>query len=1042
MNWRRLPVLGLLCVTLSAGATDSTIRGGHGMVLGGAEEPDARKVFIVQLQTPAAADYHASLSRATQRQPLKPGTSRADRLQKSHPLIRDYTAKLEDEQQSVIAKAGPGVRPLYSYRYSLNGFAAEMTVSQAQKLEDDAAVKAVWEDEVRPLATTHSLEFLDLFDGDAGLRGGHNLDGDGLVIAVIDSGIAPVHPALTDSRAADRPRLCQSSWADATILGRWLCRRFDKLPDVPVFDAPADWNGTCQTGERFTTDECNNKLIGARWFIDGAEATGPIDDGEIRSALDVDGHGTHTATTAAGNRDTASIFGTLIGDLEGIAPKARIAVYKACWLRPGESRASCNTSDLASAIDAAVADGVDIINYSVGSTMREVTAPDDLALLAATRAGVFSAVAAGNEGPNLATIGSPAGAPWVMTVGAATRSGNSAQDGFEITAPPSLAGRYALREALFSARLADAGPVEGSLVLADDGDTTLPNGQDGVTSDGCQPLVNGSEVTGKVVLLQRSGCLFTDMVGNAEDAGAMAAIVYNLAGDPIVMRGEDNAAGIPAVMIGQADANLILAELDNDVEVTVTLEKSLLLTETDSGNVLASFSARGPGPLGDALKPDVVAPGVNIIAGFTPDAANAMPGENYAYLSGTSMAAPHVAGVAALLREAHPDWSPAAVKSALMTTARQNLTLPGSLATPNPFDYGAGHIDPNRALDPGIVYDVDPNDYDALLNGSLDPADFNLPSLSIARLANQRTVRRTVTNVDDESGNYTAVVEAPPGIGIAVNPDSLSIAPGQSASYDVTFTYLSGPLDLWRFGALTWESDTHTARSPVAVRPTSITAPAEVTALGGSGTLTFPVEFGYNGAYSPRVHGLNLPFIRNTNEPPGFVDNDPTKTFTRRTTNGVTEHVRIVPQNTIFARFALFDALTDGDDDLDMYIYYCGPVGDFCTRIGESGSQTSQEKFDIFRPAAGVYGIYVHGFETDEVSGGPGASYSLLSWGLGETQDQGNMTASGPTTVAAGTSGDVTIDWTGLASQTIYLGGISHNTPQGVSGFTVVTIGN
>ena len=322
-----------------------------------------------------------------------------------------------------------------------------MSPAQADKLENLPEVLNVWEDEIRPMALRYSPTFLDLFDADTGLRSAEGLDGDGVIIAIIDSGVAPEHPALQDTRKADRPRACRSSWGETTLLGRWLCRRFRKLPDVVFLEEPETWNGTCQAGERFAETDCNNKLIGARWFIDGALESGPIDVGEIRSARDADGHGTHTAITAAGVRSSASIFGTVLGDIEGIAPKARVAVYKACWLRPGSTRASCNTSDLVNAIDAAVADGVDVISYSIGSSLRRISAPDDIALMAATKAGVLSVVAAGNEGPNLGTIGSPAGGPSVITAAASSRTGESSVEALETTAPPGIAGKYATKEA-------------------------------------------------------------------------------------------------------------------------------------------------------------------------------------------------------------------------------------------------------------------------------------------------------------------------------------------------------------------------------------------------------------------------------------------------------------------------------------------------------------------------------------------------------------------------------------------------------------------
>lgn len=1059
MNKMRTLLLATLSLTaLAAHAQNSSgVRAADDVTLSGIEDPATEKVYIVQLASQSAAEFHARNSTAinTTRK-ITPGDSRPAKLQKNSAAIESYVAKLEEEQQSVLIKVGANTSRIYSYKYGLSGFASRMTVAQAQKLRSQPEVLNVWEDEIRPLATTDSASFLNLFDRDVGLRSARDLDGDGLVVAIIDSGVSPEHPALQDKREADRPRLCRSSWAESSLLGRWLCSRFDRRPDVVTFEPPEDWNGVCQSGERFADTDCNNKLIGARWFVDGAEATGPIDEDEFRSARDADGHGTHTATTAVGNRSSASIFGTLIGDVEGIAPKARLAVYKACWLRPGRTRASCNTSDLANAIDAAVADGVDVISYSIGSSMREVTAPDDVALMAATKAGVLAVVAAGNEGPGLGTIGSPAGGPWVITAAASSRTGESSVEALEVLTPTSIAGRIATREALFSPPLDERDPIEGELVLGDDGDDTLPNGDDGVTSDGCQPLVNGDEVNGKIVLLQRSGCLFTDMVRNAEDAGAVATLIYNLGGDPVVMFGESGLVDIPALMISQADGNLILAEFDDGNEVTVVLEKSLLLTSTDAGNVMATFSARGPAPVADVLKPDVTAPGINIIAGFTPDPANATPGENFAYLSGTSMSTPHVAGVALLLRQEYPGWSPAAIKSALMTTARRDVQIPDSLTPANPFDFGSGHIEPNAAFDPGLVYDANGDEYDAFACGvaspaisnarcqelaasglSFDPKALNQPSIALSRLANQATVTRRVTNVTDQAETYSVSVATPPGINVSINPATLSVPPGGSAEFDVTAVYVSGPLDLWRFGSLTWSSSDHDVYSPIAIKPTSISAPAEVTAVGGSGSLTFPVEFGYNGAYLPRVHGLNLPVVQERS-----VDRDPTKTFTRRVGNGVTEHVFQVAANQLFLRFSLFDALTDGSDDLDLYVYYCGLDGSACTRIGESGSSTSQEQFNLFRPAAGIYGVYVHGFETDQVTGGPGAVYQLLAWSLGEVNDQGNMTASGPALVNAGMTSDISVDWNNLLPNTIYLGGISHNTPQGVSGLTIVTVGN
>jgi subtilisin family serine protease len=1037
MNVIRTLLLALMIgATAAAADVETRLRdaGSLGAIrLAGSEDAAASKVYIVQLAAPpAAAIYSPRALRMAGSAPAAIGER--PRFNKTAAAVQSYAARLIEEQDRVLAHAGAGAQLVHRYQYSLNGFAARMHPALAHKLEGMPGVLRVWEDEIRPLATTHSLDFLELFDADKGLRGPEGLTGEDVIIAFIDSGVAPEHPALSDTREADRPRLCQTSWAENTLLGKWLCRRYDKLEDELLFEPVEDWHGTCQGGEEFEDTLCNNKLIGARYFVAGAENSGPIDDGEIQSARDVDGHGTHTATIAAGNRVKASIFDTFVGRVEGVAPRARVAVYKACWLRPGDQRASCNTSDLANAIDAAVADGVDIINYSVGSSMREITAPDDLALLAATKAGVFSVVAAGNEGPNLGTIGSPAGAPWVVTAAASTRAGEASFEAIEVLSPPVVAGRYAMKEANFTPALADRGPVEGRLVLVDDGEETLEDGAPGTTSDACEAIVNNDDVANNIALIQRGGCSFDTKLANADEAGAIAAIVYNIAGPPIVMNGSADLSDIPAVMIGQADGNLLLAELDEGSRIDVRMNAGILLTEKEDGNVMATFSARGPGPAPDILKPDVTAPGVNIVAGFTPDAANATPGEYFAYLSGTSMSTPHVAGVAALLLQANPEWAPADVRSALMTTAHQDLTRPEGEPAATPFGYGAGHIVPNDALNPGLIYPVSNDEYDAFACGSPEPildetrcdalaaagqsfagADLNQPSISVARLANETTVQRRVVNASDQASTYTAEIVAPAGIGVTVNPPSISLGPGQSASFEVTLKYESGPLDLWRFGSLSWSNNERSVVSPIAVQPVTLTAPSQVTAFGDSGTLSFPVEFGYMGAYSPGVHGLRLPLVVN-----GFVDNDPTKTFTFR---------------------ALFDTLTDGNDDLDLYVYYCADNIN-CTRAGESGEPTSQEEVNLLLPAGGRYAVLVHGFQADQVGGGPGARYQLLAWSFGLDDDQGNMTADGPAFVNAGTTADVTVSWSGLLSDTIYLGGISHNTPQGLSAITVIRIGN
>ena len=238
----------------------------------------------------------------------------------------------------------------------------------------------------------------------------------------------------------------------------------------------------------------------------------------------------------------------------------RVLPYtKPAGFGPAATRSNCNTSDLANAIDMAVADGVDIINYSVGNTTLTVTGPDDIALIAAAKAGVLTAVAAGNEGPDFQTIGSPSSNPAVITVAASTRDGQQSLEAIAHRIPcvdrgqPTHPG-----EANFTPPLADVDPLEAELVLVDDNDSSLPEGGTGNAIDACQALVNGGEVSGNIAFIERGGCDFDVKIANAEDAGAVAVVVFNLSGDPIAMNGDPGTIGIPAVMIGAGDGNLIL----------------------------------------------------------------------------------------------------------------------------------------------------------------------------------------------------------------------------------------------------------------------------------------------------------------------------------------------------------------------------------------------------------------------------------------------------------------------------------------------------
>ncbi len=1013
------------------------------------------QVYLVQLNEAAALNYRGTKAGYAATRPV-PGR----RLNRRSGAVESYVTYLEDSHDRLLVDVGAPSSKLYSFRYALNGFSARLTSDQASRLERSREVARIWLDTEQRIQTNNSAIFLGLEDQSGGLRADLQLRGEDVIIAVIDSGIAPGHPALADTEK-QIPRGCATQWSEASWLGLFLCSSVKRNPPTSLsYDAPVGFTGICQSGEGFAESTCNNKLIGARYYLDGFLARNELDPGEFISPKDADGHGTHIASTAAGNSVTAQLFGTRLGQIAGIAPRARIAVYKACWLKPGETRASCSTADLTRAIDDAVADGVDIINYSVGSLETDLDAPDDLALLNALEAGVFSAVAAGNDGPNSGTIGSPSGAPWVLTVGASTQSGGRFEEAIGVTAPERLVQLVTMKEASFTPRLRDRDPVEGELRLVDDGQAFLSGGSPGSVRDGCEALENAEDLQGHIALIERGGCLFQVKLDRVERAGAIGAVVYNTSGDPIVMNGDTDTVGIPGVMIGTADGQMLVDELLADTVVRVELSNGTLIKRNDTANVMADFSSRGPSPGDlDFLKPDVTAPGVHILAGHTPDVANGLTGEQYQYLSGTSMSTPEAAGVAALLREAHPEWTPSQIKSALMTSAYQGIVLENGATAAEPFDVGAGHIDPNRAIDPGLVYDVDFLDYAAYLCGREDPPfpptdcailalagfssegrDLNIPSIGIAELISGDATTRRVTNVGPP-GTYTPTVTAPFGIDMFVSPTSLSLNTGEIGEFSLTFQRQGAALDTWSFGRLSWTDGVRTVASPIAVRPVTLRAPEELGFAGATGSDKVPVALGYSGGYLADVHGLRAPLTDfcldgNNDSVPCFVEEDTTNDFSFRFDDGVRAHLIDIPADQLYARFSLFDEFTDGSDDLDLYLFYC--PNNVCTQIAQSGSFTSDEEINLTLPAAGAYAALVHGFETDQVIGGPGAHYTLFAWSFGTDDIVGNLQVTSPVAVSDGERLELDLDWGPLEPATRYLGAISHNTPTGLYGLTIL----
>src|SRR6266540_3612324 len=647
-----------------------------------------------------------------------------------------YTGRLTQRINAAVKSTVPSAQIGASYLTAYGGVQAVVLANELGKLLSVAGVAAVQSDVLQQPLTDATPQFIGATDVWPSL-GGSTKAGQGVLVGVLDTGIWPEHPSFRDTGLAAAPGTRKCEFGDGSD---------------PELGAP------------FT---CNNKLVGAYAFTNTYINTIPAVAGEFCnnstkkcSARDSEGHGTHTSSTAAGDGvASAPLLGFDRGPISGIAPGAWLIMYRVC-LEQG-----CFNSDSVAAVQQAIVDGVDVINFSISGGANPYTDPVELAFLDAFRAGIAVNASAGNSGPGAGTANH--GGPWVTTVGASTSN------------------RF------FTSRLhlasSDGATFDKAGVTVTSGITTptpvvLASSIPGYEALCLTPLPAGA-AQGKIVACQRGNNARVDKGYNVLQGGAAGMILYN----PTRSDVETDNHWLPAIHLEGPNADLT-GFISGHPNVTATWPAGT--RSATQGDVMAGFSSRGP--LGDFIKPDITAPGIQVLAGHPPapiGITNGPSGQLFQAIAGTSMSSPHSAGASALVKAAHPDWTPAEIKSALMTSSAQGVVKEDGTTPFDPFDAGAGSIRVDKAVHPTLVFNETFENFVSSIGVALDRVNLNIPSVDATTMPGTLTTFREARNVTGVDQQFDALIQSPPGATITVQKDNtFGVPAGQRRHLSITIS--------------------------------------------------------------------------------------------------------------------------------------------------------------------------------------------------------------------------------------------------------------
>ena len=668
---------------------------------------------------------------------------------------------LDAPVSSAQLEAVSGGEVIYRYSEVFDGAAMVLSGEAVEKVAAVDGVKRIYLDEARDLYTEVSPEFIGAPSLWKSL-GGQEEAGEGVVVGVIDTGIWPEHPSFSDPD-----------------------------PFGSAYPAPPGGPYECDFGNTDTNPDdapftCNNKLIGAYNFTAvNQTVNGGLPPGEFDSARDADGHGTHISGTAAGNGDVAaSIYGIPRGVVSGVAPRAHVIVYKACV-------GNCFVSDATAAIEQAIVDGVDVINFSIGGGNRPYDDPSSLAFLSAYENGIFVAAAAGNNGPGPDSTDHQE--PWTTTVAASTSD------------------RHFMSKVVLEADNGDFLELEGASVTTGISTPTPvifpPAGEEYCLA----PFAPGT-FNGEIVICERG---FGPRVAKSFSVGVGGAggmLLYN----PVPLGLDTDSHYVPTVQLEVASGLALQEFMAAHSGVTGTFTQGRATAV--QGDVMAAFSSRGgPAQSLGVSKPDITAPGVQILAGQTPlpwNIAFGVPGQLFQSIGGTSMSSPHIAGGGALLKAAHPEWTPGQIKSALMMTAiTQGVTKEDGVTLADAFDYGSGRVDLSKAGKASITISETAANFVALED---ELWNANLPSLYVPVMPGEIEVQRTIHNETGKKQNWKLKANTPEDVEISV-PHRVRVDRNGDATFEIEIDARHVPLGETRFATIEFKLGRERLTFPVTI---------------------------------------------------------------------------------------------------------------------------------------------------------------------------------------------------------------------------------